>query len=1656
MTKKSISFLYSLICIILISCDGAERCIEENDFGEFNTEAFYVTSAKNVCVWDKNTNNYSNKVSQCVSSERQEFTINTGQCTTTIQNVLCADIATCISNTNSNYYNCLTNKGATINSSCGTLNLSDYQIAYETCINSCISSCESANIESTSGFWTQSQETSSGANNSLSAGGNFIIQAVGTLVLTNSDNKQIDFTSNTNKLQFTPLNSTIPFILSTPEVFQLSGSWCLNGTKNTCNNYQNQMGYLGGGSDINVVVQNFLRRGVIILNTLPSGSSVDDNNNYIGPMLKPNFEYWSCEKPDTSSGINSIDTNDFYNCTTGYSINNGEQYDEKNNELYPIENTFKKNIGGFVVPKNIIEHITPEVPFKNTVCETNNNNERVCYTDNTKNTIITPLENIVATNNTNNTNTEITGNSYLLSSNTFEKQFLYPTKLALKIIGDINSMDGSCDVLVKAGNDSVGTVFTVDADNKWHILSDNYNNLITLNKDNYNTLMTTSSGDQSFNEENFYTISIENFEGATWTDETGKNIPCGEGMVAFFMPQNEILINKSGFVSFKNLFSPVLTCSSDADYTCISDNTNVKFTIINPMYNYKSSSQSTLLSKNFYEYIKNDNTTQPTFLEKQVNMGSNGWSDEFFVRKGQILRFDENTWYDIQPIVGGGYTIKNKVIKLGEDIFKNLSHGLALKIEERPAFFCDGFETEPISYYSTNSSTGLVETITENKNVIQCYDLEDYDGAFRNLRNTSNTTLQGTVQNYGKLTANDVVLGAKKLKSLSENGTYGNFSDIIYELDASNIYSSNSTLPISERKYLSFVTIDNNDFNFQNDSLNNNGNYSISISPTKYYSNGQQMSVALAEDSWNPNSNIEPIAWLVKYNDDMTSESYGELDESSAFEFDSNGRLVKKGTTNYQHTLVSTNGFPGLAGISTNEYSNLRFFFKIVDKNEMCNNSQGVKVSEVLCKCSNESDNLFRDCDFVSQCSGNNYIVQQQVDSCDTNLYSNNTGEYKIQIETSIPEEQSWLEKQFSNLLMDPVLEIFDGKTISLKVDDNGNKIACSEESTEATKCNIFYDYTITSFNLDVGSSCNKSQPYCYENCDLLTDAEYKTYCKKFNDGGGFVERFYNTIIQDKTYNNIIKTACALMFSFYGLYYLLGLADFNQEELIKKIIKIAFIYVMISDIGWSIYRETFVKFFKDGMDYITFSIVESFSDSADLRKAIARNDYSNKAYVFSNIDSTIKLIFSDNVSTKISSLFWSCWFVCQFKWAMIYVALYFFFISVITAMVLYSVSQVFVSFFLGFGPVFFVFLIFDKTKGMFDKWFSNLIGFSFEQIFILTTASLFNTLLYSIIKTIFNYRICFESIWSWTILGKEFTIIRGWRAHTDTLPGTFQILLIVLLAYLAKNFIKFMANLGSGIGGADMSSSDVGGGMVDSMLAITKPLKDTIKDYGGKFLKYVGRGVGYKTTEDVAKDNKTYSTIRKGRARNIKAAEKDTIEQFDNLYKDIDWRNDKEKLEEYNAKLKENFINRVEEDPELLNAMKEKGLDAETLFKTRDTELYRSASMAGLAWNYISHDLFSKNDSRYYLQDPNSATGSSTPTSGSSDTTDSGTTSNKPGTKSALDIANAISDMDENKPKETVEREDHYSEDTDSPEKKNGSGSTAEGDVEDISVPPKS
>ena len=702
-----------------------------------------------------------------------------------------------------------------------------------------------------------------------------------------------------------------------------------------------------------------------------------------------------------------------------------------------------------------------------------------------------------------------------------------------------------------------------------------------------------------------------------------------------------------------------------------------------------------------------------------------------------------------------------------------------------------------------------------------------YDTKFANNAENIITgfNISGTVKNGGDLTT------FKTSNNYDESNDAENVITCSNGNSSSNCYNQyKMTNVIVSSKIFPRLLDLNRDFLFPKDSVVTNGEKTLSFKITSQdkKSNGENLAVFVgsADNLYDINDdgklcvinggkdcqeeNENNIYWLVGYDSLKAQNGKLNLRENNPFKFDINGQLVK---ANDNKSIISVNDIMTndmKVGNSAKNGYNLAFFFKILDEDTSDKNNNGfytIKITELSSGAMND----------VMQ----NWFQRRQA-------LSDSSINFKLEEPISVV-----------NLLFNSILGIMDGESYGVRSDEKKCDKTLSRLKEEEQICFIHgYSKNDTLSGRSCGTdgiegygseSSGIAEEYCLQSCDQISSNEVNVRCNVVYNNGGLLKLLYVNIIQNTLYQFIVKLALVLMLTLYGFGYFLGLSEFNQKEIMTRILRACFIYALISNTGWALYDKFVVSFFKQGIDSLLFLIASSFEvgENNYIEQAVLQNDYSVKLLLFSSTFENIKMLFSEAVLYKILGLIFSGWLGILYAY-LVLTGLITYIVGMFNAIALYLMAQMFMSITLSIGPMIFLLMFFERTKGSFDNWLSILIGFALQEIFIIITISFFNNLISSIIKTVFAYPVCILPIVDINLLGIPLSILQFWKIpgtgfsgnildlQNQAGPSFYSILLFYIVANLSNKFVIEMADLGNDIGDG-IKATDIASTMTNAI-----------------------------------------------------------------------------------------------------------------------------------------------------------------------------------------------------------------------------------------------
>lgn len=247
-------------------------------------------------------------------------------------------------------------------------------------------------------------------------------------------------------------------------------------------------------------------------------------------------------------------------------------------------------------------------------------------------------------------------------------------------------------------------------------------------------------------------------------------------------------------------------------------------------------------------------------------------------------------------------------------------------------------------------------------------------------------------------------------------------------------------------------------------------------------------------------------------------------------------------------------------------------------------------------------------------------------------------------------------------------------------------------------------------------------------------------------------EGLYKNVVSDTRIISAVRALLVLYITLYGLMFMIGLAEAKQQDMITRLMKVAFISVLISDQSWEFFNGYLFALFTDGAKYISDVVLDATLYNNGFNKS-PRFILPDDAVALSVYDILVDMLTSAAINNKILALL----FYNGYFWIyviLIYTGIIFIFIGIIRAISLYFTAIMLVAMLLVTAPVFMVMMLFQMTKQMFENWLQQLTAAGMMLIVLSASMSLLIVLVQNQIESLFSYGVC-RDIW-FTIWTEEY------------------------------------------------------------------------------------------------------------------------------------------------------------------------------------------------------------------------------------------------------------------------------------------------------------
>jgi type IV secretory pathway VirB6-like protein len=352
------------------------------------------------------------------------------------------------------------------------------------------------------------------------------------------------------------------------------------------------------------------------------------------------------------------------------------------------------------------------------------------------------------------------------------------------------------------------------------------------------------------------------------------------------------------------------------------------------------------------------------------------------------------------------------------------------------------------------------------------------------------------------------------------------------------------------------------------------------------------------------------------------------------------------------------------------------------------------------------------------------------------------------------------------------------------------------------------------------------------------------SYSRGWQDG--ITKRMYNKLVGETVFLQTVRAALVLYVILYAGAFMVGMVESKQEDFLHRIIKVAIVAVLLSGASWEFFNTYLFTFFYNGVDDFIAIMSSNFTGhaaSASIDPVSGESSavaYNQQSSIFAFADITLVKFFQASTQAKIAGLLFSSPIGILYI-LLIWVGMILFLHTLIRALIIYLFSMLAISLLLVVAPIFISFLLFDKTKDMFEKWIKNLIHYMLQPVLVFTALAIFNIFVYSSLFAVLQYPVCWETIWMgsfFEIPGTEFPVMNFYvSSGSDGLPMQFFMLLVLLIICSAMyNFVDWMSELASHL---VLGHSTGGQFLKGASGSFLKDVGGTAKSAGGYGLKAI-------------------------------------------------------------------------------------------------------------------------------------------------------------------------------------------------------------------------
>lgn len=233
-------------------------------------------------------------------------------------------------------------------------------------------------------------------------------------------------------------------------------------------------------------------------------------------------------------------------------------------------------------------------------------------------------------------------------------------------------------------------------------------------------------------------------------------------------------------------------------------------------------------------------------------------------------------------------------------------------------------------------------------------------------------------------------------------------------------------------------------------------------------------------------------------------------------------------------------------------------------------------------------------------------------------------------------------------------------------------------------------------------------------------------------------EQFFKAIVNSGI-SEIFRAALTLYIGILGLFYIVGMAQMQPYDMVTRLIKVIIIAMVVGPGGWAFFNQYVGGLFREGLDELMSEVsglmvttVSSLmtGSAIDLGAMRVSNYSMGENNPFLPLDLLVGQILKPGTFAILTAAKndggagWGLAYIGVFAFGLLYLVG-----AIAKAMWVYLLSLLTTSFLIGLAPIFIIFMLFQRTKSMFDNWLKALISFSLQPLFLFLFLALFASIM---------------------------------------------------------------------------------------------------------------------------------------------------------------------------------------------------------------------------------------------------------------------------------------------------------------------------------------